>query len=200
MAETNSSKLGKIPIAILVTTLALLPVPCAAAFRAASAAQGEVVHSVSPGGEDVLDNGLVRLAFDRQTGLFVAHGLQGEMMRLFQAGPAAVINDHKIAGREAVKITTRDESFADKLGRGEKLIADYQFSPGTPSFRYELCVYQDKPWISAIAHLPPGDYRLGDFFLVEGKLKVLQAFSTKVYYNPGTTGFNPGVWPLGISR
>jgi hypothetical protein len=186
---------------MVAAMLAALPLALGAATAAAAGGSPQkVAFSVSPQAEDVLDNGLVRLVFSRQTGQFEAYGLQAEVMRLFHAGPAWVVSDRKIAARDAVKVATRHESFDDRIGQGEELIVEYSFSGWAPSLRYELRLYQGKPWISITAYLPVGDYRLGDFSLVKGKLRVQQAFSTKVYYNPGTAGFNPGVWPLGISR
>src|SRR5207253_2248529 len=112
------------PIVIVTAMLvAILAVPPEAVPSAAAVGpRGEVVHSVSPPGEEVLDNRLVRLVFNGQTGQFEAYGLQGELMRLFQAGPAWEVNDRKVTAREAVKVATRHESFEDKIGQGEKLM------------------------------------------------------------------------------
>jgi hypothetical protein len=116
----------------------------------------------------VLENALVRLVSNRETGQF-ALWFTGRDHGLFQAGPALMINDREVTAREAVKVTTRHESFADKTGQGEILIVEYQFSVETPSFRYQLSLYRDTPWISVTAYLPKGDYRLGDSSLVQGE-------------------------------
>ena len=122
-------------------------------------------------------------------------------MRLLPSRAGWVINDREVTAREAAKVTTRHESFTDKIGQGEKLIVEYQFSGGTPSFRYELSLYQGEPWISATAYLPKGDYRLGDFSLVQGKVQVQEAFRTRVYINSGNSNYsNSGVWQLGMRR
>src|SRR5258708_583353 len=75
----------RVPFAMPATMLAVLPVALGAA---AGGSPQKVGFSVSPQGEDVLDNGLVRLVFSRETGQFEAYGLQAEVMRLFEAGPA----------------------------------------------------------------------------------------------------------------
>jgi hypothetical protein len=183
------------PTAILAMILVLLN---AVASAAAGGGQ-EAAPPVSSQGAEVLDNGLVRLIFNRETGEFEAYGLHGEIMRLFQAGPAWEINERKIAAREAVKVVTRQESFKDEIGQGEKLVVDYQFSSDTPTVRYELSLYRGKPWISAKAYLPKGDYRLGDFSLVQGKVQLQEAFRTRIYVNSGNSSYsNSGVWQLGM--
>ena len=165
-----------------------------------SAAEDQnAVKSSSAPNWNALANGLVQLEFDQRSGRFQAYGLRGEMMRLFEAGPEWQINDKKLGALNATEVVAREEDFEDKIGRGKKLIVEYQFNEA-PSFRYELNVYEGKPWISATAFLPRGDYRLSDFSLVRGKVRVPQAFTTRVYYNVGTAGFNAGVWPMGISR
>jgi hypothetical protein len=158
-----------------------------------------VVQSITSDGKNVLENGLIRLIFNQQTGQFEAYGLHGEVIRLFQAGPAWQINDKKLGIHETTKRVTREQDFEDKIGLGKKLIVNYEFKEG-PGFRYELSLYQGKPWISLTAFLPKGDYRLQDVSLLQGKVRVPRAFTTRVYYNAGTAGLNPGVWPMGINR
>jgi len=51
--------------------------------------QGGVVYSASAEGEDVLQNGLVRIVFNRHNGQFELRSLPaGRVMRLYDAGPA----------------------------------------------------------------------------------------------------------------
>lgn len=74
----------------------------------------------------------------------------------------------------------------------------YLLRCSTDNFRYELSVYEGKPWISATAFLPAGNYQLKDFSIVEEKICTLAAFKTRVYVNSGLTGGDTGVWPLGM--
>jgi hypothetical protein len=48
--------------------------------------------------------------------------------------------------------------------------------------------------------VPKGDYRLGDFAVVEGKLRAPEAVNARIYINSGTSGGNTGVWHLGMRR
>jgi hypothetical protein len=162
-------------------------------------AKGKVAYSVSAQGEDVLENGSVRLAFDRRTGQFEAQALEGGMMRLHEAGPALERDKQKILARQAVKVDTRHERFKDAIGQGEKLVIEYRFGDSA-GFRYELSVYEGEPWISATAYLPAGDYGLGDFSLIKGKIRTLAAFKMRVYFNSGQAGGDTGVGPMGMSR
>jgi hypothetical protein len=141
----------------------------------------------------------VRVLFNRGSGQFEAHALNG-VMRLFDAGPAFEKDSRKIMVREAVKVETRYKSLKDQIGEGEKLIVGYQFGQAATKFRYELSLYEGKPWLSATAYLPAGDYRLGNFSLVQGKIHTLAAFKTRVYVNSGTSEGDTGVWPLGMRR
>ena len=188
-------------VVLLTAMLTILATPLGAALDGAEVqGQDEVVHSVSPSGEEVLENGLVRLIFRPQTGQFEAFGLRGELMRLFDAGPVLEINGRRIACRAAVKVATRHEPFKDQIGGGERLILDYRFGQNVPGLRYELSVYAGKPWVSATAYLPAGDYRLGDFYVLQGKVRTGPAFNTRVYVNSGMAGGNSGVWPMGMRR
>ena len=47
--------------------------------------------------QETLDNGLVRLTFDRSTGLFQTYSLNGGQFRLLDAGPAFQINGGMIS-------------------------------------------------------------------------------------------------------
>ena len=78
------------------------------------------------------------------------------------------------------------ETFQDELGAGEKLIVEYEFDGAFQGFRYELREYTGKPWVTATAYVPKGNYRLGDFAVVEGKLHVPEAVNARVYVNSGT--------------
>ena len=184
----------------LAMVIAGLSVPVAGQTGSAAAEKGSVAYSVSAEGKDVLENGLVRLEFNRHSGRFEVQGMAGGVMRLYEAGPAFEKDGRKMLTGEGVKAGTRHESFNDAIGQGEKLVVDYAFKEGGASFRYELSVYQGKPWVSATAYLPAGNYGLGDFSLVQGKISALAAFKTRIYVNSGQAGGETGVWPLGMKR
>ena len=150
--------------------------------------------------QEVLDNGLVRLTLSRSTGLFAASGVSGAVLQLSEAGPSFQKDGQVISVRQATKIETRQEAFEDQIGQGQRLIIQYSFRQGIPSFRYELNLYTGKPWVSATAYLPRGDYELGDFSVLRGNLRVPDAFKTRLYVASGTAGGDSGVWELGMRR
>jgi hypothetical protein len=187
--------LKKIVQLVLVTALGF---SCFANAQNNVASQGStVVYSTSPNGEDVLDNGIVRLTFDSHTGQFAAQPSQGGVLRMYDAGPANQ-KDGRTVQMEGVTVKARHEEFKDTIGEGEKLVIDYPFQDSTDHLRYELSVYKGKPWISATAFLPAGNYQLKDFSVVQSKIRTLAAFKTRVYVNSGKAGGDTGVWPLGM--
>ncbi len=148
----------------------------------------------------VLENGLIRLSFDKANGQFEIYSLTEGFLRLREAGPAIEIDGQMLSSSKLDRVEARRERFEDRLGRGEKLIAMYSFRDKAPGFRYELSLYQDRPWVSVTAYLAPGNYRLGDVSLIQGKLRVPEAFRTRLYVCSGTAGGNSGVWDLGMRQ
>jgi hypothetical protein len=148
--------------------------------------------------QEVLDNGLVRILFNHRTGQFQALPLTSGGLRLYDAGPGFQEDTRKISTRDATRVEVKRENFEDPLGRGEKLVITYTYEVGVPSLRYELRLYDGKPWVSATAYLGHGDYQLGDVDVVEGKANVHSAFKTRVYVNSGSAGGNSGVWQMGM--
>src|SRR5262249_52442323 len=123
----------------------------------------------------------------------------GRVMRLYDAGPAFSKDGQNVLARDTSSIETRHERFGDQIGEGEKLIAEYAFGKGNPGFRYELRVYDAKPWVSVTAYLPRGTYSLGDFSLIKGKIRASSAFRTRIYVNSGNSSYSySGVYPLGM--
>lgn len=167
-----------------------------------------LVCTVKAQPQDVLDNGVVRVTFDQHTGLFAAYSLEGGNMRLWDAGPAGKtvgpyqneVSGEKIQAKNATRIEVSRLSFEDPLGQGEKLVVQYSFQNQPRSLRYEIALYQGKPWVSVVAYLPAGNYQLASFSVVQGKVRVVSAFGTRVYINAGTTGGDSGVWPLGLRK
>src|SRR5579863_9753648 len=113
-----------------------------------SSGQGEAssdehrVQLSSSDGEEILENGMVRVVFSRRTGEFTAQsGSSAGVVELFEAGPAFQANGHDLKARDAARVEVRLERFEDAIGKGEKLIAQYEFSGAVQGFRYELCVY-----------------------------------------------------------
>jgi hypothetical protein len=200
MKGTRRMKVVSTMMIALAMAIAGFSVPVAGQTGSAAAEKGSVAYSVSADGKDVLENGLVRLEFNRHSGRFEVQGMAGGVMRLYEAGPAFEKDGRKMLTGEGVKTGTRHESFNDAIGQGEKLVVDYAFKDGAASFRYELNVYQGKPWVSATGYLPAGNYELGDFSLVQGKISALAAFKTRIYVNSGQAGGETGVWPLGMKR
>jgi hypothetical protein len=191
---------GNWVIRSIAIVLAMGPAGLVASVEGQTAGAGEkVAYSLSNQRDDVLENGLVRLAFNRRTGQFVAQSYEGGVMRLSEAGPAFEKDGHKILARDAAQIETNHESFNDPIGQGEKLIVDYKFGNAS-SFRYELSVYEGKPWVSATAYLPAGNYGIKDFSLLQGKIRTLAAFKTRIYVSSGQAGGDTGVWTLGMRR
>lgn len=147
---------------------------------------------------ETLDNGLVRVTFDRTTGQFEAQSLAGAAMRLLKAGPAIGVEGHTLAPADATKIEVRRDAFADQLGRGTRLVVDYSFRGKLSRFRYELALYDHRPWLSITGYLPSGSYRLGDVSVIKGTLQVRSAFDARLYVSQGSSGGDSGVWPLGM--
>lgn len=188
---------------------ALLPLLGATVLKADAAAEQaggrllrhpKVMYVLSGAENDVLDNGLVKLTFDRRTGRFGAQAEGYGAMRLYDAGPAL-----QIAGQDAALTETKDvqvhhESFVDQIGQGQRLVIYYGVRNNAPRVRYELRVYENRPWVTVTASVPQGNYELGDFSLVQGKIATPTAFDTRVYINSGTAGGDTGVWPLGVRR
>jgi hypothetical protein len=149
---------------------------------------------------ETLENGRVRLQFNRHTGLFDVAAVAGGVLRLEGAGLSLQSDGKRLSAGEATKVEVRREGFTDQLGEGEKLVVEYAFSGNPATVRYELCLYRGKPWISVTAYLPRGDYALGGVSLVEGKVHTLDAFKTRIYVNSGQAGGNTGVWELGMRQ
>jgi len=148
---------------------------------------------------EVLNNGLLRLEFSRQTGLFEVDSLSGGVFRLFDAGPSFQVNGRTLSAREASKVEVRRDNFEDQLGQGERLMVTYSFEGGIRALRYELNLYRGKPWVSLVAYLPKGDYHLGDCSLIGGKIWASTAFGTRIYLNSGNSSYSEsGVWQLGM--
>jgi hypothetical protein len=147
--------------------------------------------------QQVLENGLIRVTFDQHTGRFQAMPLAGGL-QVHNAGVAFQVNGTKVVAGQASRVTVMRERFHDPIGEGQRLVVQYTFTAGVPNVRYELGLYSGKPWLSATAYFPPGDYALGDLSVVEGKIRAASAFRARVYVNSGTTGGNSGVWDLGI--
>jgi len=145
-------------------------------------------------GQEVLENGRIRLELDRRSGLFDVTSSTGGGMRLLAAGPAFEKDGRTVSTGESKPAEVRRERFEDAIGAGERLVVRY------PAFRYELNLYAGKPWFSATAYLPKGGYALGDVRVIEGKLRVPDAFKTRLYISSGTAGDNSGVWELGMRR
>ncbi len=150
--------------------------------------------------QGVLDNGLLRLSLSRQTGLFEVQSSLGGVLHLLDAGPNFQINGQKVSPSKATRIEVQRTSFTDTLGSGQKLVVNYTFAGDVPSFRYELSLYQEEPWLSVVAYLPRGDYALGDLALINGKVHSPSAFKTRIYVNEGSAGGQSGVWEMGIQR
>jgi hypothetical protein len=140
------------------------------------------------------------VAFDRHTGLFQVQSLPDTVVTLFEAGPAFEENGRMITARDATRIETSRQDFSNKIGAGEKLSVKYSFANNDiPELRYEISIYKDQPWLSITAYLPKGAYHLGDVDLIQGKLRVWDAFKTRLYVCSGEAGGNSGVWPLGMA-
>lgn len=146
-----------------------------------------------------LDNGRMRISFSGSTGSFDFESLSDLTLLLHDAGPSS-LTGQAISSGNLEKVETKQEPFEDRLGRGEKLVVHYTFRDRTPGFRYEICLYSGKPWLSITAFLPRGDYTLGDFNLLKARLRVPEAFKSRVYVNSGGAGGNSGTWELGIRR
>lgn len=148
---------------------------------------------------EVLDNGLVRLVFSRSRGTFEASSLRGNI-RVFSAAPSLQINGRVVSITELTRLEVRHESLQDQLGTGEKLIINYAFKGDLPGLRYELSLYHGQPWVSVTAYIPAGNYKLGDVSLVQGRIRLPEAFKSRIYVNSGTAGGNTGVWAFGMGR
>src|SRR5713226_1746279 len=90
-------------------------------------------------GQQVLENGHIRVTLDPRTGLFDAVSTAGGSMRLFAAGPQFEKDGRTISAGESTPAEIRRERFEDAIGTGEKLVVRY------PDFRYELNLYDGKP-------------------------------------------------------
>jgi len=159
------------------------------------------VRSSSVNGDEILENGKVRIVFSRRTGEFTAQSESSAgVVGLFEAGPAFRVNGQDLKARDATRVETRLEQFEDAIGKGKKLIAQYEFSGAVRGFRYELCVFDGRPWASAAAYLPGGDYALDNFEVVKGRVRVPGAFKTRLYVCSGQAGGNSGVWEVGLRQ
>jgi hypothetical protein len=150
--------------------------------------------------ETSLDNGLVRLSFNQKTGFFDLQSSSTPSVRLYGAGPRFELNGKSISITLATKLEFHREGFEDPIGQGEKLVVRYSFEGEMPGIRYEVGLYRDRPWAVVRAFLPKGDYAVGEFDVIDGKLKVPDAFETRFYVNSGTAGGNTGVWELGLRQ
>jgi hypothetical protein len=148
----------------------------------------------------VLDNGQVRLVFDRVQGTFEAYSLSSQAIRILSAAPVLEVNGRKVSVADLEKIEATTSQFEDKLGRGQRLTLKYQFKGDLPNLRYELRLYRDHPWIGATAYLPTGDYKLGDVSLIEGRIRLPNPFKARIYVNSGDAGDYTGVWQFGMRR
>lgn len=149
---------------------------------------------------EVLDNGLVHLAFSPRQGTFEAHSLAGGPIRLLAAGPALQVNGLTVSVADVASLEVRRDGIQDQLGPGQKLVILYEFKGHFPRLRYELTLYRGQPWISATAYIPAGDYKLGDISLVQGQIRTPGAFKARIYVNSGRAGGDSGVWELGMRR
>jgi hypothetical protein len=149
---------------------------------------------------EILDNGLVRVEFDPSTGQFQAESMAGGALRLFQAGPAIEAGKRPITAAQATKVEAQEENFEDQLGQGKKLVIEYTFQGDPSRLRYELALYNHRPWLSVTGQLPRGGYRLEDVSVVRGDLEIPGAFRTRLYVCSGTAGGNSGVWELGMRK
>ncbi len=144
-----------------------------------------------------LENGLIKVSFRAATGSFDFESLPDHTFLLSNGAPGSLAGQ-TISSTNLEKVETKQEPFEDQLGRGEKLVVHYTFRDHTPGFRYEICLYSGKPWLSITAFLPRGDYTLGDFSLLKARLHVPEAFRSRVYVNSGEAGGNSGTWELGM--
>jgi len=147
-----------------------------------------------------LENGLIRISFNTSSGLFDVEDLSGPAFVLYNAGPGFQVAGRTISTSDMERVETRRESFEDQLGHGERLVALYFFHDRAPGFRYELSLYSGKPWVSITAIVPRGDFTLGDFTLLTAKLRVSEAFKSRVYVNSGEAGGGTGTWDLGMRQ
>lgn len=147
----------------------------------------------------VLDNGLVRISFDRYSGQFDIE-TPGDGSIALRGAPRVEVDGKSMLLADSKKIDVKQEPFTDALGTGEKLVVDYSFDGTFPGFRYEVCVYQGKSWASGTVYLPKGNYKLGDVAAFEGRMRVPSAYNARVYVNSGEAGGNTGVWDLGMRR
>jgi hypothetical protein len=182
---------------LVVFTVVGFTVLLAGQSESASSMGGLVVYSTSDRGEHVLENGMVRLTFDSHTGQFAAQPAEGGALSIYEAGPALEKDSRKIQ-MPAKTVKTGHAGFRDAIGKGEKLVVEYGFSDAGDHFRYELSVYEGKPWVSVTAYLPTGNYQLKDVSVLRAKIRTLAAFKTRVYFNSGQAGGDTGVWPLGM--
>jgi hypothetical protein len=161
-----------------------------------------VTSGISFGAEqDVLENDTVQLIFDQHTGLFQVRSVPGNVVSLFDAGPAFEENGRMVSARDAARIEIHRQGFSNQIGAGEKLSVAYSFANNdVAELRYEISIYKNKPWLSITAYFPKGAYRLGDVNLIYGKLRVLDAFKTRLYVSSGEAGGNSGVWQLGLAN
>jgi hypothetical protein len=150
--------------------------------------------------KEILDNGIVRLLFDQHIGEFEAQSLLSGAVRLVDAGPSFQKDGQTLSAKDATGIEVHREPFEDQIGKGQQLVVQYRFQGGIPSVRYELRLYERKPWVGVTAHLSPGSFQLGDVDVVQGKLLVPEAFGTRIYICSGTAGGDSGVWQLGMRR
>jgi hypothetical protein len=96
--------------------------------------------------ETSLDNGLVRLSFNRKTGFFDLYSSPTPSLRLYGAGPRFELNGKSISSTMVTKLEIHREGFEDLIGQGEKLVVRYSFEGEMPVIRYEVGLYRDRPW------------------------------------------------------
>lgn len=147
-----------------------------------------------------LDNGQIQVIFDTDRGTFQAGRAADNSLRLLDAAPTMVINGRTFSAADRQSLRITQQKFKDTLGTGRSLVAAYQFSGPAPALRYELRLYDGKPWLSARVHVDAGDYALGDLSPIRSQLRMPSAFASKVYVSSGVAGSNTGVWPLGMRR
>lgn len=190
-----------VPAAGLVGLSAVGDTKVEVSGRGAVAQQRGTVEVRQSKEETILENGLLRVVFNHRQGEFRAHSMaSGGIVELLEAGPVWETMGKKFRAREAKKVEVKPEPFEDELGEGEKLVVEYEWEGQRRTVRYDLKVYRGKGWVSVTAYLPRGNYGLGEFEVVRGKVRVPGAFKTRLYVCSGTAGGDSGVWALGMRR
>ena len=163
----------------------LMPVFLLAWLACAMAAQS----APSPGGVEVRFDG-------KQFSATAA----GSTLKLESMGLAFQVNGKRLTSADSTSAKTTEQAFHDAIGAGKEWVVDYQFGPDIPRVRYEIKRYDGHPWLAVTAKFSSGPYQLGDVELVNGSIRVANAFESRVYFNTGVAGGGTGVYPLGMRR